>query len=365
MASRYGVPAGSSLADWPIGYDEFEPWYARAERELGVAGGPGPLPPLERRPVGDWLAAGAAARGWTTFSPPLAVNSVPYNGRDACIRCSECLGFTCPTDAKNGSHNTYVPRALATGLCTLETGADATTASPPDGRGRVTGVEYAVAGRAARRAARADGRRRRRARSRRRACCCSRRRGTIRTGSATTPTTSGATCRGTRTRSRVGILPPDVPNPNRGPGVTVATTEFSHGNPGVVGGGDAGEQLRADPGHVLAHATAARRPALGRREQAGDARPLPARRRRAGAGAGDPDAGEPRHAPPTAARSRPARPVAEARGLVHPETARTAAFVRERLVEWLEASGAERVVGDPGVRRAASPTGSTRRGRAA
>jgi len=34
----------------------------------------------------------------------------------------------------------------------------------------------------------------------------------------------------------VGLLPPDVPNPNRGPGVTVATTEFSHGNPGVVGG---------------------------------------------------------------------------------------------------------------------------------
>ncbi len=31
MASTYGVPAGSALADWPIGYDELEPFYTRAE----------------------------------------------------------------------------------------------------------------------------------------------------------------------------------------------------------------------------------------------------------------------------------------------------------------------------------------------
>ncbi len=40
MASRYGVPAGSSLADWPIGYDELAPFYERAEWEIGVAGDP-------------------------------------------------------------------------------------------------------------------------------------------------------------------------------------------------------------------------------------------------------------------------------------------------------------------------------------
>src|SRR5678815_463360 len=38
MASKYGVPSGSSLADWPITYETLEPYYERAEWELGVAG---------------------------------------------------------------------------------------------------------------------------------------------------------------------------------------------------------------------------------------------------------------------------------------------------------------------------------------
>ena len=38
MATRYGVPDGSSLADWPISYDDLAPFYERAEWEIGVAG---------------------------------------------------------------------------------------------------------------------------------------------------------------------------------------------------------------------------------------------------------------------------------------------------------------------------------------
>ena len=38
MASHYGVPAGSSLADWSISYLDLEPWYAVAERMIGVSG---------------------------------------------------------------------------------------------------------------------------------------------------------------------------------------------------------------------------------------------------------------------------------------------------------------------------------------
>ncbi|MBK0296651.1 GMC family oxidoreductase, partial [Bacillus sp. S34] len=39
MASTYGVPDGSSLADWPISYEDLEPYYERAEWEIGVSGG--------------------------------------------------------------------------------------------------------------------------------------------------------------------------------------------------------------------------------------------------------------------------------------------------------------------------------------
>ena len=42
-----------------------------------------------------------------------------------CCRCGECVGFSCPVDAKNGSHNTVLPRALATGNAELVPGCRA------------------------------------------------------------------------------------------------------------------------------------------------------------------------------------------------------------------------------------------------
>ena len=153
MASKYGVPAGSSLADWPITYDDLAPDYERAEWELGVSGNeetagkhrphhrPYPMPPLPMNAQGRTLQAGADALGWDTQRVPLLINSVPYGGRDACVHCQQCVGFACPTDAKNGTQNTLIPRALATGLCTLETEAMAERIDV-DAAGRVGSVTY-------------------------------------------------------------------------------------------------------------------------------------------------------------------------------------------------------------------------------
>ena len=44
-----GVP-GTALVDWPITYDELEPYYTKAEWELGVSGEPGPFDPPRSRP---------------------------------------------------------------------------------------------------------------------------------------------------------------------------------------------------------------------------------------------------------------------------------------------------------------------------
>ena len=153
MASKYGVPHGSSLADWPISYEDLAPDYERAEWELGVSGDeatagknrprhrPYPMPPLPLNMQGRALRAGAEALGWGTERVPLLINSVPNLGRDACVHCQHCVGFACPTDAKNGTQNTLIPRALASGNCTLETGAMAERIDT-DASGRVVGVTY-------------------------------------------------------------------------------------------------------------------------------------------------------------------------------------------------------------------------------
>lgn len=131
MRTDHGEPEGASLADWPIDYDDLEPYYSRAEHELGVAGDEGgltgrtrrsagyPMPAMGTEPARELLGRAADALGWGWGPIPLAINSVPRAGRAACVRCPQCCGHTCPVDAKNGSQNTFVPRALATGRCDL------------------------------------------------------------------------------------------------------------------------------------------------------------------------------------------------------------------------------------------------------
>lgn len=38
MRSTYGAPEGSTLEDWPISYNDLEPFYEKAEWEIGVSG---------------------------------------------------------------------------------------------------------------------------------------------------------------------------------------------------------------------------------------------------------------------------------------------------------------------------------------
>ncbi len=340
MASRYGVPEGSSLTDWPLSYAELEPWYGRAEVELGVAGDytpyaarsdSYPLPPVGRGPVGDWLASGAAASGWQTFSPPLAVNSAPYNGRAACVRCSECIGFSCPIDAKNGAQNTFVPRAMATGLCTLRTRAQATRMLT-DQRGYVTGVEYVTSGH-------------RHSVSSRIVVVAG---GAIETARLLLLSEIGNEfdqvgrhLQGHTYSVVLGLLPPEVPNPNRGPGPSVATSQFNHGNPGIIGGAMMANDFVKTPVAFWRSCLPPDVPRWG--HAAKDAmRQLYLRTVDVRAPVQEVPTPENRVTLHPTLRDRAGLPVAVINGVVHAETRRTEAFMQERLRDWLEASGAER-----------------------
>jgi choline dehydrogenase-like flavoprotein len=150
MASVYGNPEGASLADWPVSYADMEPYYSRAELELGVAGSEGnlttrtprstryPLPAFGTEPARELLAGAAERLGWGWGPIPLALNSEPHDGRPACVRCPQCVGHACPVDAKNGSHNTFLPRAAATGNCDVLYDAEAIEIQDGSGDARVT-----------------------------------------------------------------------------------------------------------------------------------------------------------------------------------------------------------------------------------
>ena len=150
-ASRLGGVQGTGFTDWPITYDELEPYYSRAEWELGVSGLPGPfdpprsrpypMPPLPVKSSGVLFEKGARALGYHPQPTPLAINSVPYGGRPACQHCGFCLFFMCEFRAKSTSMAVMLPAAEATGRCEIR--AESYVARiETDRTGRAAGVAY-------------------------------------------------------------------------------------------------------------------------------------------------------------------------------------------------------------------------------
>ncbi|NNF26219.1 MAG: GMC family oxidoreductase [Gemmatimonadetes bacterium] len=120
---------GTGLADWPITYEELEPYYSMVEWQVGVSGAPGPgdpprsrpypMPPLPVKSSGVLLEQGARALGWTPQPAPMAILSRSHEGRSPCIQCGWCMGYGCEVNAKSSSLASVIPKAEATGRCEI------------------------------------------------------------------------------------------------------------------------------------------------------------------------------------------------------------------------------------------------------
>lgn len=361
MASTYGVPDGSSLADWPISYDDLEPHYTWVEHALGVCGdghahpahGPRsaefPMPPLPPNTEVGVFGAGASRLGLATGPVPLLINSVPYNGRAQCVRCGECVGFACPSGAKSGSYDTVLPRALATGNADLATSCRATRIET-DAAGRVTGVRLRdEASGDERVVAAADV-----------VVAC----GAIESARLLLASRSdahpsglgndhdqvGRHLQGHSFVSAFGLFDDPIIDMD-GPGVSIATCDHAHGAPGVIGGGVIANEIiklpivhwrwsfhPEAPRWGLAGKRAMRESYLRTGHLFGQVQEIPRPDNRVTLAGVIDSAGQ---------------PVARLEGSAHAETVRAAEHVRDVAAEWMAASGADIVWTDP------IPTGLT------
>lgn len=151
--SALGSIDGTSFDDWPITYEELEPYYTRAEYALGVSGlagshpfdpprsAPYPLPPLPVKSGGVLFERGARALGLHPFPAPMAILSAPYRGRAACMHCGYCSGFGCEYGAKSSSMASVIREAERTGRCEVRPNSYVHRILH-DARGRATGVVY-------------------------------------------------------------------------------------------------------------------------------------------------------------------------------------------------------------------------------
>jgi choline dehydrogenase-like flavoprotein len=128
--SLFGPIDGANVADWPLSYEDVEPFYDEIERRLGVQGdihrmpaatlAQAPrrhqfvMPPNPPMLAGLRLAEGAARRGYSAYPFPMAVNSRHFQGdrpatraasarasgapssRAAVRRCRSCTGRSAP-----------------------------------------------------------------------------------------------------------------------------------------------------------------------------------------------------------------------------------------------------------------------------
>lgn len=105
LRSKFGVGL-----DWPISYDDLEPWYCDAERELGVAGDPNadlsaprsqpyPMPMIPLSYADQRTAAALKGTPHTVQATPQARNSRRYDNRPACCGSASCIPI-CPVQAK-------------------------------------------------------------------------------------------------------------------------------------------------------------------------------------------------------------------------------------------------------------------------
>jgi gluconate 2-dehydrogenase alpha chain len=177
IVERYGknfLPAGSTIQDWGVTWDEIEPYYDQFEHIYGVGGKAGnldgqiqpggnphegprsreyPNPPTRRTPVGELFAKAAEELGYVPFQGPAAAMTRDYNNlyKVPMLECQNggfCSSHVCAQGAKANPLSAVLPalykqptfelRSLCnvTRVNTDSTGKQATGVTYIDARGR-------------------------------------------------------------------------------------------------------------------------------------------------------------------------------------------------------------------------------------
>lgn len=167
---RYGedkLPDGNMIQDWPLSYDDLEPYYSQVDYDIGVSGQTGnlhgtileggnpfegqrqrpyPMPPLVRSKAADKFQAAAQNLGLHPFPQPAAILSEAYRDisgreRSGCVYCGFCTRFGCEVDAKASAVVSHIPLAIETGHYRIRTNSKVLSVEV-NSDGLATGVNY-------------------------------------------------------------------------------------------------------------------------------------------------------------------------------------------------------------------------------
>jgi choline dehydrogenase-like flavoprotein len=154
LKSTFGAIEGANMADWPISYDDLEPYYDKVEKVVGISGKvvkhkfqeprsskDYPYPPLGSHPLSKMIDKACDEMGIVSIPMPRAILSKPALGRSSCSYNGYCGGLGCATGAKGSSRVALLDKAVTTGKCEIYPQSHVTRLLS-DEKGKITAVEY-------------------------------------------------------------------------------------------------------------------------------------------------------------------------------------------------------------------------------
>lgn len=154
LLSEFGPIKGANIADWPISYDDLEPYYTMVESEVGVSGkvtahphqeprsrGDFPMPPTQEHPISGLFDTTCEKLNLHSIRTPRAVLSRPQHQRRSCEYSGYCGSYGCSSGAKGSARAALLDRAVKTGRCTVMPHCKVHRLVSNQ-QGRVTAAEY-------------------------------------------------------------------------------------------------------------------------------------------------------------------------------------------------------------------------------
>ncbi len=136
LLSTFGTIDGANIVDWPINYEDMEPYYTKVEELVGVSGKivqhPNleprstpdyPFPPLAEHPIATWFDKAANKLGFHPLPMARGILSQGHNARKPCELSGYCGSYGCHSGAKASSRAALLDDAVKSGNCEIITHA--------------------------------------------------------------------------------------------------------------------------------------------------------------------------------------------------------------------------------------------------
>lgn len=154
LLSTFGPIEGANIVDWPISYEDLEPYYTKVENVIGVSGKivkhphleprstqDYPYPPLPEHPIANWFDKAANKLGFHPLPMARGILSRKKDNRNPCELSGYCGSYGCHSGAKASSRASLLDDAVKNGNCQIITRAKAYRINTDD-EGNATSVNY-------------------------------------------------------------------------------------------------------------------------------------------------------------------------------------------------------------------------------